>query len=76
MKTYDPIVDAVKLLSTEQVKLDLGWTDEGIKFWRFLFGGKPLVCVFENGLVLVDIRSEMSKTRRNYHFELPLEAQK
>jgi len=71
-KPFDPVVDALKLLSTKNVQLDVGWTDEKVKFWRFLFDGDPLVCVFENGIVLVDINSKMEKTRRNYHFNLPL----
>lgn len=73
-KTFDPISDALKILSTGNVQLDFGWTDEGIKFWRFLFGKEknPLVCVFEDGTVLVDVTAKMSKTRRNYHFNLSL----
>lgn len=65
--------DALKTLSTPKVKLDLGFTDDGVPFWRFLFRGKPLVCVFENGTVLVDRSAQMSKTRRNYFLELPRE---
>lgn len=62
--------DAVKTLSTPKVELDVGFTDDGSSFWRFLFRRKPLVSVFENGIVLVDRSAKLSKTRRNYCLEL------
>ena len=77
LKSSDQIIiDALQILSTSDVKLDVGWTDEGEKFWRFLFNGKPLVSVFQDGLVLVDLSSKMEKTRRSYHFTLNLNERK
>ena len=65
------ILEAIQTLSRENVQLDVGWSDDKRRYWRFLFGEhkKPLVCIFENGFVLVDIRAKMKKTRRNHFFE-------
>jgi len=62
----DLLKDAAELLSTRKVQLDVGRDHYGTRFWRFIFNGKPLICVFADGVVLVDIKAKMSKTRRNY----------